>query len=182
MPQILLEVISPVETGMVIVAVAFAVIFLFRDVQILVVQDRKALVERFAVYTLLLVSGLTIFAGFAGSRPAWTERQFALWAILAQLVELGIVAVLSRYALGRYTWLGCLLPAPAFLMGLFEVQRRLVFPNALGIVAGVWLAIVAMLAAILWRLNNPWEDRKFARDFAMMSGCTALIFVPFWLS
>jgi hypothetical protein len=172
---------------MVIAAVAFAVIFLFRDLQILVVQDRKLLAFRFGIYALLLVTGLTVFAASASSRAAWTGRQFALWAIVAQLSELTIGVALQRYALGRYGWLGCVLPAPAFLMGLwtlgFEAQRRV--PNLIGAfaaVTAVWFLMVGILALILYRMNNPWEDRKFAREFALMSSCTAVIFVPFWLS
>jgi hypothetical protein len=173
---------------MVIVAVVLAVIFLFRDLQILVVQDRRLLAVRFGIYALLLVTGLAIFAEWAGSGPAWTEPLFARGAIFVQLLELTIGMALHRYALGRYGWIGCVLPAPAFLFGLctfgLEVQGRLQSDasSAMELVTGAWLLVVGVLAVILYRMNNPWEDRKFAREFAMMSSCTALIFAPFWLS
>ena len=46
---------------------------------------------------------------------------------------------------------------------------------------GAWALIVAGLASALSFMREPWEDRKFATDFAMLTSCTALIFVPFGL-
>ena len=51
--------------------------------------------------------------------------------------------------------------------------------TATAIVTLVWFVLVGGLAAALCWLDNPWEDRKFASDFAMMTTCTAVIFVPF---
>ena len=97
--------------------------------------------------------------------------------------------VLRKFALGRYSWIGCVLPAPAFMVVLFAlsfaIQDRFVTIDATAaaeIVTAVWLAIVGGLVLALNRLDNPWEDRKFANDFALMTSCTALIFVPFGLS
>src|SRR5450432_1887810 len=98
---------------MLIVAISFAVIFLFRDVQILAVQDRKLVAVRFGTYAILLLTGMAIFASLTGSRPAWTDRRFALGAIAVQLSELMIGFALQRYAMGRHKWIGCILPSPA---------------------------------------------------------------------
>lgn len=95
---------------------------------------------------------------------------------------------LRRFALGQYSWIGCVLPAPAFLVVLFAlsfaIQDRFIAMDATvaaEIVTALWLALVGGLVMILHRIDNPWEDRKFANDFALMTSCTALIFVPFGL-
>jgi hypothetical protein len=171
---------------MLIVAFAFAVIFLFRDVQILAMPVRKAFAGRLVTYALLLLAGIGIFATLADGRPAWTGRRFALAAIAVQLSQLTISLVLRHVSSGRFGWIGSILPSPAFLMALcalaFEIQSGLLDVNALAaveIVTLVWLVIVGGLAAALCWFDNPWEDRKFASDFAMMTACTAVIFVPF---
>jgi hypothetical protein len=174
---------------MLIVAISFAVIFLFRDVQILAVQGRRPLAVRLGTYTILLLTGMAVFASLMSSRPGWTDRRFALGAIFVQLSELIIGFALERYSLGRHYWIGCVLPSPAFLVALyalgFEAQIRLrnADPVAtLAVVTAAWLLLVGGLVSTLCWMNNPWEDRKFASDFAMMTSCTALIFVPFGLS
>jgi hypothetical protein len=173
---------------MLIVALSFAVIFLFRDVQILAVQDRRLLAIRLGTYAILLLTGIAIFANLMGSRSGWTDRRFAFGAIVVQLSELIIAFALKRYSLWRHYWIGCVLPSPAFLVALcalgFEVQIRLLDVDsvtALAVVTATWLLLVGGLVSTLCWLNNPWEDRKFASDFAMMTSCTALIFVPFGL-
>jgi hypothetical protein len=169
-----------------IVAFAFAVIFLFRDVQVLAVPARRTFTGRLGIYALLLLAGIAIFATLADGRPAWTGRRFALGAIAVQLLQLAITLVLRYVSSGQFGWIGSILPSPAFLMALcalaFEIQSGLLDVNsfaAVEIVTLVWLVIVGGLAAALCWFDNPWEDRKFASDFAMMTGCTAVIFVPF---
>jgi hypothetical protein len=53
--------------------------------------------------------------------------------------------------------------------------------SSVEIVTAAWLALVGGLVMTLNLVNNPLEDRKFANDFALMTSCTALIFVPFGL-
>lgn len=174
---------------MLIVAFAFAVIFLFRDVQILVVPDHKTLTGRLSVYALLVLVGIAVFANLADGRPAWTDRRFALWAIAVQLSQLTISLLLRHFSAGRFAWIGVILPSPAFLMALCvlasEIQGGLRDVNGLiaaELAALVWLVIVSGLTTALGWFDNPWEDRKFALDFAMMTSCTAVIFVPFCFS
>jgi hypothetical protein len=177
------------KVAMLIVALAFMFIFLFRDVLILATRDR-AILARFTGYAILLVTAVTLMAGSGDARPgilySWTQPRFALIAVLVQLAELAVGVSLRRFAMGRYSWIGCVLPAPAFLVVLFafsfEVQDRFITVDpmgALALVTAVWLALVGGLVIASNWLNNPWEDRKFANDFALMTGCTALIFVPF---
>jgi hypothetical protein len=176
---------------MLIVGIAFAVVFLFRDMQILAVKGWRILAMRFVCYALLLLTGLALFSGsgFIDAPARWTERQFAFTAIFVQLLELAVALALKRYAMGRYSWLGFILPAPAFLVALgiisLEVQSRVFSVGAIGalnIVVIAWLFVVGGLVAVLCWLDDPWMDRKFASDFALMTSCTALIFFPFGLS
>jgi hypothetical protein len=176
---------------MVIVALVFMIVFLFRDVQILALRDR-AVLPRFAGYTMLLAGAVALMAASGDAGPgilhAWTQREFAFVAVLVQLLELAMGVALRRFALGRYSWIGCVLPAPAFLVVLFAlsfaIQDRFIAVDATvaaEIVTAVWLALVGGLVTALKWLDNPWEDRKFANDFALMTSCTALIFVPLGL-
>jgi hypothetical protein len=169
-----------------IVALAFAVIFLFRDVQVLAVPARKTFAVRLGIYAVLLLAGTAIFASLTAGRAAWTGRRFALGAIVVQLSQLTIGLVLQHFSAGRFGWIGSILPSPAFLMALcalaFEIPNGLLDVDAFTAVAILtlaWFVIVGGLAATLCWLDNPWEDRKFACDFAMMTTCTAVIFVPF---
>ena len=175
-----------------IVMVIFTVVFLCRDVQILAIRDR-AIFIRFASYAMLIVAAVAMMAGSGDARPgilyAWTERKFASVALLVQLAELATGFALRRFALGRYSWIGCVLPAPAFLVVLFAfsfvVQDRFIAIDptaAVEVVTAIWLALVGGIVMVLNWTDNPWEDRKFANDFALMTSCTALIFLPFSLS
>jgi hypothetical protein len=177
---------------MLIVALVFTIVFLFRDVQILAIRHRSAL-TRFAGYAVLLAASVALMAGSGDARPgilhAWTERRFAFTAVLVQLVELAMGVALRRFALGRYSWIGGVLPAPAFLVVLFAsafaIQGRFITIDATAaveIVTTVWLALVGAFVMVLNQIDHLWEDRKFADDFALMTSCTALIFVPFGLS
>jgi hypothetical protein len=176
---------------MVIVALVFTIVFLFRDVQILAIRDRPVL-PRFAGYAMLLAAAVALMAGSGDAGPgilhAWTKREFAFGAVLVQVLELALGVALRRFAMGRYSWIGCILPAPAFLVVLFAlsfaIQDRFIAIDATvaaEIVTAVWLALVGGLVIALKWLDNPWEDRTFASDFALMTSCTALIFVPFGL-
>ena len=51
---------------MLIVALVFTVVFLFRDVQVLAVRDRSVL-TRFAGYAVLLVAAVALMAGSGGA-------------------------------------------------------------------------------------------------------------------
>jgi hypothetical protein len=177
---------------MLIVALVFTIVFLFRDVQVLAIRDRTIL-ARFAGYAALLVAAVALMAGSGDARPgilhSWTQRKFAFIAVLVQLAELALGFVLRRFAPGRYSWIGCVLPAPAFLVVLFAssfaIQDRFIAIDATAaveIVTAIWLALVGGIVMVLNWIDNPWEDRKFATDFALMTSCTALIFVPFGLS
>lgn len=176
-----------------IVMLGFMIVFLLRDVQVLTIRDHRALLARFAGYTLLLAAAVALMAGTGDAKPGmfhvWTERRFASIAVLVQLAELALGFALRRLALGRYSWIGCVLPAPAFLVVLFAlssaIQDRFVAmdsTSAVEIATAIWLAMVGGVVMVLNRIDNPWEDRKFANDFALMTSCTALVFVPFSLS
>jgi hypothetical protein len=170
---------------MLIVALAFTVIFLFRDLQILAVPTRRILSVRFASYAILLLAGTAIFVTLTGERPAWTGGRIALGAIAVQVSQLMIILLLKSYSAGRYRWIGCILPAPAFLMSLyflaFVIQNALLDVEpavTIAIATAVWLVIIGGLAAVLCWLDKPRDDREFATDFAMMTTCTAAVFVP----
>jgi hypothetical protein len=176
---------------MLIVALVFMFVFLFRDVLVLATRDRMIL-TRFIGYALLLVAAVALMAVSGDARPgilySWTQRRFALIAVLVQLTELAAGFALRRFALGRYSWIGGVLPAPAFLVVLFAlsfaIQDRFIAldtTSAVEIVTAAWLVLVGGSVVVLSWLDNPWEDRKFAIDFALMTSCTALIFVPFSL-
>ena len=173
---------------MLIVALAFALVFLFRDLQILSMARAPAGV-RFTAYVLVTTAGVIIFGWLSGGQPAWIERRFALGAIIVQLLELLAALVLRLYNLGRHAWFGCVLPAPAFLLVVYFLgwQLQAFLPAsspflAVATVTGVWLFLVITLASILYVFDNPLEDRRFATDFAMMAGFTGVVFVPIWLS
>jgi hypothetical protein len=177
---------------MLVVALVFTIVFLFRDVQVLAIRNR-AFFARFAGYALLLMAAVALMATSGAAGPGilrtWTHQKFAAVAVLIQLVELTAGLALRRLALGRYSWIGCVLPAPAFLVVLFALSLTIqdhftaIDANvALEIVTALWLALVGGAAMLLNWIDNPWEDRKFANDFALLTSCTALIFVPFGLS
>lgn len=176
---------------MLIVAPIFMMVFLIRDVQVLANRDRASW-ARFASYALLLAVAVALMVGWGDAPPlilrAWTRPTLAWIAVLVQLAESAMGLVLRSFALGRYSWVGCVLPAPAFLLVLFALSFAVrdwfiaaSATAAVGIVTTIWLALVGGIVVVLNRLDNPWEDRRFADDFALMTSCTALIFVPFGL-
>lgn len=178
---------------MLVVLLVFLIVFLFRDVQVLAIRDHRALLARFAGYALLLAAAVALMMGSGDAEPGflhvWTKRKFASIALVVQLAELGLGFALRRFALGRYSWIGCVLPAPAFLVVLFAlsfaIQGHFVAidaTTAIEIATSAWLVLVGGVVVVLNWIDNPWEDRKFADDFALMTSCTALVFVPFSLS
>lgn len=172
---------------MLIVVLAFAVVFLYRDVQVLALPDRKGVVARFAGYAALMLVAVAVMADVPAAQYAWTQKRFALAAVLIQLAELGLALALRKWGAGRHSWVGGILPCPAFLVGLFAlsftIQHEFIGLDAVAateIVTGCWLAVVAGFALLL----SPKEesaDRKFVDDFALLTSCTALIFVPYGL-
>jgi hypothetical protein len=144
---------------------------------------------KFLVYALLITAGAAIFGWLSGGQPAWVERRFAMGAIVVQIVELVAAWFLRSYDLGRYSWFGCILPAPAFLLALYFLgwELRASIPGtglytAMAFITAAWLGLVIILAGVLHAFDNPFEDRRFATDFALMTGCTAAVFVPICLS
>ncbi len=171
---------------MVIVVITFAMVFLYRDVYVLSVGDRRTLMVRLAGYTALLLAGLMIMSRFG--RYAWTGKRFALAAVAVQLAELGIALALRKWEAGRHCWIGCILPFPAFLVILSALSFSIkpIFPalpdaTATQIVTGSWLILVAALAALLSAKEEEEESihRRFVNDFALLTSCTAFIFVPY---
>jgi predicted transporter len=182
---------------MLIVILAFAVVFLFRDAQALMTEDRQALGFRLAGYAAIVLTAVAIASNFGQARPAilysWAERRFALGAISIQLAEVGIFLALRKWADERHQWIGCVLPCPAFLVALFVssyiVRNAVAALNLLAateLVTGAWLALVAVSAFTLSRIESGRVEegsanKKFVDDFALMTSCTALIFVPYGL-
>jgi hypothetical protein len=149
----------------------------------------RNLAFRFITYAALLLSVMAIFIVLAHGHPVWAGKHFALGAIAVQCLQVAVIVVLNRYFMGRFAWLACILPCPAFLMSLcalaLELQNSLPVANsidAIELVTVAWLILVGALATWLSRVDNPWDDPVFANDFAMMSSCTAVIFVQFWLA
>jgi hypothetical protein len=148
---------------MLIVAPVFMIVFLFRDVQVLAIRDRSML-ARFAVYALLLVAAVALIEGSGDARPeilhGWTQRRFAFIAVLVQLAELAVGFALRRVVLGQYSWVGCVFPAPAFLVSLFAfsfaIQDYFVVDTAAAveIVTVVWLALIGGIVVVLNRLDG----------------------------
>ncbi len=174
---------------MLIVALTFAVVFVCRDVQVLTNTDGKALGTRFALYAALILAATAAVAGLDYLRPeiayGSTKRRFALAAVLIQLAEVGLALALRRWEGGRHRWIGCILPCPAFLAVLFALSfairdavARLSTIAAAEIVMVCWLGIVGALALLLFTKEES-ADRQFVDDFALMTSCTALIFVPY---
>jgi hypothetical protein len=91
-----------------------------------------------------------------------------------QTTELAIAIALRQFAVGRFSWIGCVLSAPAFLVSLsalsVAIQDRFIALDtkaAVEIITAMWLALVGGLVVVLKGIDNPWEDRKFASDFAV---------------
>ncbi len=173
---------------MIIVVIAFALVFLFRDVHVLVAADRRTLMARFAAYAALLLASMAVIGWFGGSQYGWTRKRFAVAAVLIQLAEVGLALALRKQKGGRYCWIGSILPFPALPVGLFALSFsiRHIFTElgptlATQIVTGCWLLLVAALAALLSAKQEEESTtyRSFVDDFALLTSCTAFIFVPY---
>jgi len=174
---------------MLIVASAFAVVFLYRDVQGLMTPDRRALAVRLLGYAALILAGLMIMDAVGSSQESlqyvWTRRRFAVAAILIQLAELATALTLRKWARGRHCWIGCVLPSPAFFVCLLALSLLLQDPSngagslaAMAILTGLWLALVVFLVLLL-NEKEASVDRRFVDDFALLTSATALMFVPY---
>ena len=67
------------------------------------------------------------------------------------------------------------------LFGLSSITRRSLFLSpvvAIQTVTLVWLLLVYASACFLIRVDERWEETAFAGDFALLTSCTALVFVP----
>jgi len=145
-----------------------------------------------------MLAAAAIMAWFGYDRPeivyAWTRRRFALAAVLIQLAELGLAFALRKWEGGRHRWIGCILPCPAFLVVLFalssEIQHAVLRWDAVTvaeIATACWLGFVGAIALLFSRIDEGRDtkeesaNRQFVDDFALMTSCTALIFVPFGL-
>jgi hypothetical protein len=175
---------------MLFVLLIFALVYVFRDGQVLAVKNRLRFSSRFAVYAAIQLAAVAIMILSTEPRPGiantWTRRPFAVAALLIQAGELGIALLLRKLAGGEFAWIGCTLPSPVLLVALFSARFAMqnvwivLDPSAaLGIVTGVWLVAVSVCAFIFGQVERDADDPKFAGDFALMTSCTALVFVPF---
>jgi hypothetical protein len=174
---------------MLIVILVFLAVFFCRDVQVLAMQSPRHFAPRFAIYCVLQLAAMALLV------QAWTLTRddsgrtlFAWVAIGVQLAELAAAIILSRLAAGRFSWLGWLLPPPALSAALFGVtlivRTRLIAAEPASValpVLGLWLCLVGGPAFLLNRIDKMSHDRKFVTDFALLTSCTALVFVPFGL-
>jgi hypothetical protein len=166
----------------------FALIFLMRDSQVLALRDGAGITARYAVYSVLQVGGITLLVVFgetgSGVSRFWTDRRFALTAVLIQLAELGIAFALRTFKRGRFSWIGWMLPSPAFLIALlglsFVLQQALVLSPLVAVQTAMvfWLSLVYAGSIWLNHFGSTWDDSTFIGDFALMTGWMALIFVP----
>ncbi|HEY3827167.1 MAG TPA: hypothetical protein VGL82_21580 [Bryobacteraceae bacterium] len=166
----------------------FALIFLMRDSQVLALRDGAGIAARLAVYCILQVGAITLLVAFgetgSGVSRFWTDRRFALTAVFIQLTELGIAFALRTFKRGRFSWIGWMLPSPAFLIALlslsFVLQEELLLSPLVAVQTATlsWLSLVCAGSISLNHLGSTWDDSVFAGDFALMTGCMAFIFVP----
>jgi hypothetical protein len=166
---------------MLILLLVFFGVFFCRDVQILAMQG-PAFGSRFAIYALFQTAGMAMAA-------AWPMPRFAWAGVLIQLAELAVAVALARWASGRFSWIGWMLPSPAFLLTLYgfslAVQRVLLhleLYRSLAMVTVVWLVLAGGAGLWLSSAESTPEDRRFVSDLAMMTSCTALVFIPLGLA
>jgi hypothetical protein len=174
---------------MLIVLLVFLTVFFCRDVQLLAMQSPRDFAPRLAIYCVLQLGAMTLLV------QAWTlarydtgTTRFAWIAIGVQLAELAAAITLTRIAAGRFSWLGWLLPPPALSVALFGmalvIRNRLIAVEPASValpVLGLWLCLIGVPALLLNRMEKKSDDTKFVTDFALLTSCTALVFVPFGL-
>jgi hypothetical protein len=165
---------------MLIVLLVFFGVFFCRDVQGLAMPG-PAFGWRLAIYALLQVGGVALLS-------EWRTARFAWAGVLIQLVEVAVAIALTRSASGRYAWLAWMLPSPAFLLmlyGLSLVLRQTMMnagpSQALAIATSAWLVMTGGAGWLLSHADSTAEDRKFVCDLALMTSCTALVFIPLGL-
>jgi hypothetical protein len=162
---------------MLVALLVFLAVFFCRDVQTLAMDEPRFGV-RLAVYAVLQITGIALF-GLA-PRAAWTAGA----AILIQLAEVAAALALARFA-GRLAWIGWVLPSPVFLASLVGTGRMIgestgVEPATMTALATLgWLCATGVVAALVSRMQCSLDDRKFARDFALLSSFAALVFARF---
>jgi hypothetical protein len=157
---------------MVFVLAIFAFVYLMRDAQVLALEGRAGMPARFVVYSAMQLTGVALMVAVLGTTPdisrAWTDRWFAIACVLIQFAELVAAWLLPQ----NRRWVGWILPSPVLLVALFALPLNLRTTTLL------WLAFVGGASALLARAGKEWEDPAFTADFAMLTGCTALLFVP----
>jgi hypothetical protein len=172
---------------MAIILIVFGLVFLIRDAQVLALRDGVSVTRRLVAYGALQFAAIVFVTSLGvgtGSWRAWTDRRFALTCVVIQAAELGIAWSLSKAAEGRFNWIGWILPSPVFVVALlglrFAFERRLLLsPMAATETAFLlWLLLVYLTAMLLSRVGGEREDAAFAGDFALVTNCAALIFVP----
>lgn len=165
---------------MVFVLAVYALVFLMRDVQVLALDDGLKMPARFVIYCGLQFAGAALMIACAGTSAAvsraWTDRYFALTCVAIQIAEVLVAWSLRRLLSGRLRWIGWTLPSPVLLVALFALSSALHMSPQAAIL--LWLALVYAASRLLGRAGEAWEDADFTADFAMLTGCTALLFVP----
>src|SRR5580700_8081049 len=157
----------------------FAMIFLMRDAQTLVMQERARVAARLAVYFALQAGAIALMADLCKTWPgisnAWTDRRFALAAVLVQLAEVGIAFALRRFATGKFCWVGYILPSPVLLIALFGLSFALqdgllLSPGtAIQMVTLSWLSLVFVAVILPNRMDCESDDANFTGDFALLT-------------
>jgi hypothetical protein len=161
---------------MLIVLLVFFGVFFCRDVQVLAMQG-PAFGSRFSIYALLQIAAIALMTELRMTRFAWT-------GLAIQLAELAVAIALRRCASGRHSWIGWMLPSPIFLLtlyGLSLVIRDNLIPEpyqALALATSAWLVLVGGAGWLFNRTTCTPEDRKFISDAALITSCTALVFIP----
>lgn len=179
----------PSQIAMAFVLSVFGLVFLMRDAQTLALRGGVNVAARLAVYGAVQVGGIALMAWFEltiGTSPlrAWTDRLFALACLLVQVAEIGIAWALRKAEGGRMSWVGWMLPSPVLLAGLLGASfalRAVVLWSFRGTVEAVvllWLSLVYAASFLLSRVGGEGEDIAFTGDFALLTGCAALIFLP----
>jgi hypothetical protein len=172
---------------MAIILIVFGLVFLIRDAQVLALRDGVSVTRRLVAYGTLQFAAIVLVTSLGvgtGSWRAWTDRRFALTCVVIQAAEFGVAWLLGKVAGGRFNWVGWMLPSPVFVVALlglrFALERGLLLSPMAAIQMAIllWLLLVSLTAMLLSRVGGEREDTAFAGDFALVTNCAALIFVP----